>query len=70
MNAAHQYEASRRKTKIHAETIRSQEQTMRERSSDGLTKKEIKEGRRKSKENRRKQEIDQLEIPENLTTYV
>ena len=70
MNAAHQYEASRRKTKIHAETIRSQEQNLRERSSDGLTQKEIKKEDRKSKAKRRKQGIEQLKIPENLKAHV
>ena len=70
MNAAHQYEASRWKTKIYAKTIRSQEQIMRERSADGLTQKEKEKEDRKSKVNRRKQGIDQLKIPENLKTYV
>ena len=43
---------------------------MRERSSDGLTQKEIEEEDRKSKAKRRKQGIEQLKIPENLKAHV
>ena len=59
-----------RKTKIHAKTIRNQEQVMREMSSDGFTYKEIEEGDRKSIANRRKKGINQLKITESLKTYV
>ena len=68
--AASQYKASIQKTKIHTEAIKKQEMSMRQESSEGKTEKEIEQQYRREQNNKRKERIECLQIPEHLVRCV